>query len=253
MLLEARVRGRNARVARVDARLEFLSCHGSSGASARGDLWTCTRRGSSAALRPLDSIPRGILREPKRTRSGYRAYPPDTVALIRFIKRAKEFGFTLEEAQELAQLRALKGKSRATVRALAQDKMEAVERKLEGLQAVRAAIAALLESCACSEGGATCPILEALERPGVNAAPPQQRSRSAKMKTISFSVEGMSCEGCASRIKSTLGRIVGVRDVQVDVAAKRVRVNFSPDASGAERFGDGIDALGYRVTARREI
>ena len=48
---------------------------------------------------------RGLLREPERRHSGYRAYPPDTVALIRFIKRAQELGFSLSEVEELLHLR----------------------------------------------------------------------------------------------------------------------------------------------------
>ena len=42
---------------------------------------------------------RGLLREPARRSSGYREYPPHTVRLIRFIKRAQELGFTLAEIE----------------------------------------------------------------------------------------------------------------------------------------------------------
>ena len=40
---------------------------------------------------------RGILPEPRRTASGYRLYRDDAVARIRFIRRAKELGFSLDE------------------------------------------------------------------------------------------------------------------------------------------------------------
>src|SRR5690625_7963069 len=40
---------------------------------------------------------RGLLPKPPRTRSGYRMYGSEHVAHIRFIKRAQELGFTLEE------------------------------------------------------------------------------------------------------------------------------------------------------------
>ena len=43
---------------------------------------------------------RGLIPEPPRTESGYRQYGAEHVARIRFIKRAQELGFTLEEARE---------------------------------------------------------------------------------------------------------------------------------------------------------
>jgi MerR family mercuric resistance operon transcriptional regulator len=48
---------------------------------------------------------RGLVREPERRHSGYREYPPDTVALIRFIKRAQDLGFSLREVADLLHLR----------------------------------------------------------------------------------------------------------------------------------------------------
>lgn len=67
------------------------------------------------------------------------------------------------------------------------------------------------------------------------------------MKEVSFPVEGMSCEGCASRIKSGLANVEGVRVVEVDVAGKRVSVRFSADQVAAEGIGAAIGSLGYRV------
>ena len=46
----------------------------------------------------------GLLKEPEKPAYGYRHYPPDTVARIRFIKRAQQLGFTLEEISELLSL-----------------------------------------------------------------------------------------------------------------------------------------------------
>jgi len=44
---------------------------------------------------------KGLIKEPPRTESGYRQYPEDVVARIRFIKRTKELGFSLKEISEL--------------------------------------------------------------------------------------------------------------------------------------------------------
>ena len=47
----------------------------------------------------------GLIAEPPRNASGYRAYPEEAVAQIQFTKRAKELGFTLKEIKELLSLR----------------------------------------------------------------------------------------------------------------------------------------------------
>ena len=106
---------------------------------------------------------RGILGEPKRSASGYREYPTDTVRLIRFIKRAQELGFTLDEIEELIALRQTTQKRRAKVRDLAAAKMRDIDEKLARLQAMRSALSTLVEDCACGAETFTCPILEALD------------------------------------------------------------------------------------------
>lgn len=106
---------------------------------------------------------RGILKEPPRTRSGYREYPPDTVRLIRFIKRAQDVGFTLDEIEDLLGLRVGGGRKRAEVRALAEAKVRDVDEKLRRLQAMKGALERLVETCACQDSERECPILEALD------------------------------------------------------------------------------------------
>ncbi len=46
----------------------------------------------------------GLIEKPPRRSSGYRAYSPDVVQRLRFIKRAKELGFSLSEISELLSL-----------------------------------------------------------------------------------------------------------------------------------------------------
>lgn len=118
---------------------------------------------------PIDTLryyeKRGLLDEPERRPSGYREYPPDTVRLIRFIKRAQDLGFTLEEIEALLRLRGAKGRSRAAARALAAAKVAAIDEKIRRLQAIREALGVLLKSCECARGEPECPILEALDDP----------------------------------------------------------------------------------------
>jgi Hg(II)-responsive transcriptional regulator len=112
---------------------------------------------------------RGMLAEPKRSTSGYREYPRETVRLIRFIKRAQELGFTLDEIEELITLRQTTPRRRAKVRELAAAKMRDIDEKLARLQAMRSALYTLVEDCACGAETLTCPILEALDDAQVGA------------------------------------------------------------------------------------
>src|SRR5216683_3180414 len=66
---------------------------------------------------------RGLLAEPERRPSGYRDYPEETVPIIRFIKRAQDLGFTLNEIEELISLRdGGNGRRKGEIRALAEAK-----------------------------------------------------------------------------------------------------------------------------------
>jgi MerR HTH family regulatory protein len=49
---------------------------------------------------------RGLLAQPPRTEGGYRLYGPEEVARLRFVRRAKLLGLTLEEIRELVELAA---------------------------------------------------------------------------------------------------------------------------------------------------
>lgn len=108
---------------------------------------------------------RGILPEPPRRESGYREYPPDTVELIRFIKRAQELGFSLKEIRGLLDLR--QGPRRATgqVPALVKAKIAEIEQKIRDLEAMNQALAGLLGACEKKAPGECCPIIESLSGP----------------------------------------------------------------------------------------
>jgi MerR family mercuric resistance operon transcriptional regulator len=105
----------------------------------------------------------GLIAEPPRRRSGYRQYPPDTVRRLRFIRRAKELGFTLKEIGELLDLRVAPARSCADVRALASAKIADVEAKLGDLARIQAALEKLARACRGKGPTSECPILDALD------------------------------------------------------------------------------------------
>ncbi len=117
----------------------------------------------------------GLIEEPPRSASGYRQYPADTVHRLRFIRRAKELGFTLKEISELISLRDGGGRHRGEVRVIAEAKTRDIDQKVVRLQAMRRALDALVESCACGSPP-VCPILQALNDPEDGSDGPGDRT-----------------------------------------------------------------------------
>lgn len=105
----------------------------------------------------------GLIPAPARRKSGYRQYPPDTVRRLRFIRRAKDLGFTLKEIGELLDLRVDPQRSCADVRSLAKTKMADIEAKMLDLAQIQAALTALLRTCRGKGPTSSCPILDALD------------------------------------------------------------------------------------------
>jgi len=106
---------------------------------------------------------RRLLEKPRRSGSGYREFPPATVRLVRFIKRAQDLGFTLTEVKGLIALRGAEGRMRREARLLAEARLRDIDRKLAALQLMRDALRALVQSCGCRDDGTACPIIEALD------------------------------------------------------------------------------------------
>ncbi len=105
----------------------------------------------------------GLLPEPPRSPSGYRRYPREGVARIRFIKRAQELGFSLNEIGELLSLRHDANTTCNEVRERAENKIADINTKLGDLERMRRALVRLAESCPGQGPGEDCPILDYLE------------------------------------------------------------------------------------------
>lgn len=103
---------------------------------------------------------RGLMPEPPRAASGYRRYPKDAAQRLRFIRRAKQLGFTLDEIMSLLQLQA--GGRRADIKTIAEAKLAEIETRLTDLQRMRATLYDV--TCRCSGEGPVdgCPIIETL-------------------------------------------------------------------------------------------
>lgn len=106
---------------------------------------------------------RGLLPHVSRRASGYRQYHADDLRRLRFIRRAKELGFSLEEIGTLLMLRSRSGRGVAKVKAVAHQKLLQVDGKIAELQRLRTALAALVAACPGQGMPEACPILRAFE------------------------------------------------------------------------------------------
>jgi Hg(II)-responsive transcriptional regulator len=104
---------------------------------------------------------RGLLPKPPRRTSGYREFPEDAVRIVRFIKRAQDLGFSLDEVEELLRLRRNSRRHRQRIRSLAERRIADIDRRITELERVRGALQTLVRTC---HAGTTleCPIIEAL-------------------------------------------------------------------------------------------
>ena len=104
----------------------------------------------------------GLLPEPQRRASGYRDYRPDAIGRLRFIRRAKDLGFTLEEIRELLALSTDRGRGVKGVKQRAERRLAEVEQRIRELQRMKRGLKQLIDACPGSGELEHCPILRAL-------------------------------------------------------------------------------------------
>jgi MerR family mercuric resistance operon transcriptional regulator len=114
---------------------------------------------------------KGLIQQPPRKGSGFRRYEPGVVARVRFIRRAKELGFSLREVSDLLELHVDPSVGCSEVKAVAEAKIADIDTKLQGLLRMRGALAELVGACDRRETTDACPILVALEEDPGQSAP----------------------------------------------------------------------------------
>lgn len=103
---------------------------------------------------------RSLLPTPDPQNSAFRTYPLGLVERIRFIKRAQELGFTLDEITALLQLE--DGENRSAIREVATDRLSQIRDKIADLQRMENVLSHLIHECAASSTAKHCPIIAAL-------------------------------------------------------------------------------------------
>ncbi len=108
----------------------------------------------------------GLVRA-RRGDNGYRVFGEADLHKLAFIGRARSLGFSIEDCRALLGLYEDRNRASADVKQLAKGHLDCIDRKLAELEAMRAALARLVEQCS-GDRRPDCPILEDLagEDPG---------------------------------------------------------------------------------------
>lgn len=102
----------------------------------------------------------GLVRPPRRG-NGYRDYGERELHKLRFVQRARSLGFSVEDCRSLLSLYEDSHRASADVKALAQARLDELDRKLAHLHSLRDTLAHLIENCR-GDARPDCPILDDL-------------------------------------------------------------------------------------------
>ena len=114
---------------------------------------------SAKMIRHYESV--GLFPEAARTDSGYRQYGEKELHTLRFIRHARDLGFSIAQIRELLGLWQNRRRSSRQVKALAQAHVDELDRKLNDLQAMKTTLQHLVHGCQ-GDDRPDCPIIETL-------------------------------------------------------------------------------------------
>ena len=114
---------------------------------------------SAKMIRYYESV--GLVRPATRTESNYRVYGDDEVHVLRFIRRARTLGFSVEETSTLLDLWQDKSRASGEVKDIATGHIKALEAKIDELQGMVRTLKHLAHCCS-GDNRPDCPILDDL-------------------------------------------------------------------------------------------
>jgi MerR family transcriptional regulator, copper efflux regulator len=122
---------------------------------------------SAKMIRYYEEI--GLVPKAARRESGYRDYEEADIHRLRFIRRARDLGFTVDQIGELLGLWADRSRASSNVKTLAMSHVEELRRKKAEIEGMIATLESLAQSCH-GDDRPDCPILEELGAAGHDAS-----------------------------------------------------------------------------------
>ena len=129
---------------------------------------------SAKMIRHYEEV--GLLAAPRRTEAGYRQYSASEIHTLRFIRHARDLGFSIHSIGQLVGLWQDRARPSRQVKALAQTHILALEQKAQELLAMKATLEHLVHCCR-GDDRPDCPILETLAEQSPAAAGPEPAAR----------------------------------------------------------------------------
>ena len=125
---------------------------------------------SPRMVRHYESL--GLLAPVARTESGYRQYSEADIHALRFIRRARDLGFSMQEIATLLGLWQDKQRASASVKQIAQAHTDDLQQRIAAMQAMQRSLQQLVGCCA-GDARPDCPILDDLAAEGdAKSSPP---------------------------------------------------------------------------------
>lgn len=100
----------------------------------------------------------GLVAPEGRSDSGYRQYTPTELNKLVFARRARAFGFSIDDVRELLSLYEDRNRSSADVKRIAQGRLEEIEARMQELHALRDELSHLVHACR-GDDRPDCPII----------------------------------------------------------------------------------------------
>lgn len=116
---------------------------------------------SAKMIRYYESV--GLIPNVARTEAGYRVYGDNDVHMLRFIRRARDLGFSVEQIADLLKLWSDRERASADVKRIAMEHVAELERKMRELQDISQTLRHLAQHCR-GDDRPNCPILEDLSQ-----------------------------------------------------------------------------------------
>ena len=130
---------------------------------------------SAKMIRHYEDI--GLIGKASRTDSGYRTYAENDIHVLRFIRQARNLGFSIRQIGELLALWKDRRRPSAKVKTLALEHVRELDERIAEMQAMKSTLEQLAHSCH-GDHRPECPILEGIET-GKAIAPSSTRAKTA--------------------------------------------------------------------------